>query len=132
MSVLQLAFTIAALGLAVGCARACYRLLIGRRSWWFRAVVSVVGLGYGLDGGVGRTPSVVLGAAGLLAGATILRDTIVRSERAGAAISGRISRPDPGRRSTQTVDADSTNPHHRSSAGAGRYRCVHARTPRVT
>jgi len=131
MSVLQLAFTIAALGLAVGCARACYRLLIGRRSCWFRAVVSVVGLGYGLDAGLGRTTSVVLAAAGLLAGATILRDTIVKSERAGAAIIGRITRPDPRRRSTQTVDAETTNPHHASSGGAGRYRCVHARSPRV-
>ena len=99
MSIQELVLVIAVVGASVGVGRYLYRLLIGRRGSCVRAIVAVVGLGYGPAHVPDSTRGILLTALGAGAAAALVRDAVAARRRLSASITRFASA-----RSTNIVD----------------------------
>ncbi len=122
MSVQGLVFVIAVLGASVGVCRSLYRVSIGRRGSCIRAMVAVVGLGYGLNH-VPATGGTLLTVFGAGAAAALARDAMAARRRLSASLTRWVaSAPSTDMRDCR-ASAARIAPHRR---------CDRARTARVT
>lgn len=120
MTVQELVLVIAVLGVSVGLSRSVYRLFIGRRGSCVRAMVAVIGLGYGFGHVPGSTGSILLTVVGAGTALALARDATAARRRLAASLPAWIARPSSNNILDVTAGAPSID---------ARRRCDRARQP---